>query len=661
MACLLSALLSAEPADAAAPRVQRAQLESGTAILRFSDAGDRAGVAARRVNLRASLEGLGLTPNFFDVLPMAAVSGSQSTLLAAARLPGVVAAHSDRTLSYELYQSTSLVFGGAQVPMAAAGFDGRGVNVAVVDSGVDGLHPDLSDHIVENFEVAGEAPNPVVQECFLPGNVCDTDENGHGTHVSGIAVGDGTASGGFHRGIAPGAGIVGFSVGVGPTILFAVTAYDHILAHPELNIVAVNNSFGPSGGARFDSADPINQGTKRLHDAGIVAVFSNGNSGRNTESDDPPGASDCSTEVVDGTRVATAGVCKSNGYSVAPWVMSAAAGRKDGAGPPATQHLSTYSAAGDPDPQIALSGETIDYSPTLTAPGTNVRSLRDPTGDAQTVAATGEPGAIPPPPGGETYESSYIPLSGTSMAAPHLTGAVAVVQSAARARLGRLLSPEEVEAVITSSAQKMTGIDAFWDYPCGLVLAGAFVGECGSVNAARGETGEVYERWLVGAGYLDVAAAVAKVQAIPVPAGAGSQAGAGDVAGGPPGRCVDRLRPRARLAKARVKGRGHRRRITGVASDRGCGVKGAGSTAGVRLAVGHGEGNGRCRFVTRRGRLRAMRSCRRRQYLPARGSAAWRLALRRLPAGHYLVWARATDAAGNTGTLEGPRHLRVRR
>ena len=63
--------------------------------------------------------------------------------------------------------------------------------------------------------------------------------------------------------------------------------------------------------------------------------------------------------------------------------MSAAGGRKDLAAPSAQQHLSLYSARGDDTPQEALSGETIDYSPTLTAPGTNVRSLRDPTGDAR--------------------------------------------------------------------------------------------------------------------------------------------------------------------------------------------------------------------------------------------------------------------------------------
>ena len=586
----MAAVFAAGPAGAAAPRVQRAQLESGTAILRFSDAGPAMVDARRRSALADDLDALDARASFFAALPMVAVRGPAKALRAAARAPGVVAAHPDRPLVYETYQSIPLVFGGQQDQMGAAGFDGRGVNVAVVDTGVNGMHADLSDHVVENFEVVGDDTAAVVQECPLPGNICDYDENGHGTHVSGIAVGDGTASGGFYRGVAPGAGIVGYSVGVGPTILFAVAAYDHILDHPELGVVAVNSSFGPSGGARFDSADPINQATKRLHDAGVVVVFSNGNSGRNTDNQDPPGASDCSTEVQGGDNVATAGVCKSNGYSVAPWVMSAAGGRKDGTGPPGEQHLSSYSSPGDPDPQVALSGETIDYSPTLTAPGTNVRSLRDPTGDAQTVALTGEPASLLPPPGGEGYEDSYVPLTGTSMAAPHLTGAVAVVQSAARARLGRLLTPDEVEAVMRASAQPMTGIDALWDYPCGELLPGEELVACGDADPARGETGEVYERWLVGAGYLDVRAAVAAVQAMPVPAASNGGSGPAGQAAVP--ACVDRIRPRARLGKARLRRNGLALRISGAASDRGCGAIGAGAVRRVRLAVGRGEGGG---------------------------------------------------------------------
>ncbi len=139
-----------------------------------------------------------------------------------------------------------------------------------------------------------------------------------------------------------------------------------------------------------------------------------------------------------------------------------------------------------------------------------MRSLRDPTGDAQFTNPANDPSSATPPPGGEAYEGFYVPLTGTSMAAPHLTGAVAVVQSAAKARIGRLLTPAEVETVMTESAQPMTGTDGLWDFPCDDVFI-----PCGSADPGSGFTGQPYAKWQVGAGYLDVAAAVAAIQAMP--------------------------------------------------------------------------------------------------------------------------------------------------
>ena len=109
------------PRSAPRRRSQRAQLESGTAILRLAEVDARAGARRRS---RRSLAGL--TPRFFEALPMVAVRGSAAALRAAARRPGVVAAHSDRRLSYELYQATPLVFGGQHEEMAAAGSTAAG-------------------------------------------------------------------------------------------------------------------------------------------------------------------------------------------------------------------------------------------------------------------------------------------------------------------------------------------------------------------------------------------------------------------------------------------------------------------------------------------------------------------------------------------------------
>ncbi|MET8151211.1 S8 family peptidase [Actinoplanes sp. NPDC049668] len=76
----------------------------------------------------------------------------------------------------------------------AAGYDGRGVKVAVLDTGIDAGHPDLADQIDDKVS-------------FVPGE--DTaDVNGHGTHVASTIVGTGAASGGSYKGVAPGADLV---------------------------------------------------------------------------------------------------------------------------------------------------------------------------------------------------------------------------------------------------------------------------------------------------------------------------------------------------------------------------------------------------------------------------------------------------------------------
>jgi subtilisin family serine protease len=102
-------------------------------------------------------------------------------------------------------------------------FTGAGVRVAVVDSGVDYLHPDLRDSIecMISF-VVFQNGHPLIWCPIVNGTLEQAeayenmvfgstgqyawrDENGHGTHVAGIIAGRGIASGGRYRGIAPGA------------------------------------------------------------------------------------------------------------------------------------------------------------------------------------------------------------------------------------------------------------------------------------------------------------------------------------------------------------------------------------------------------------------------------------------------------------------------
>jgi serine protease AprX len=308
--------------------------------------------------------------------------------------------------------------------------------------------------------------------------------------------------------MAPGAGLVGFSAGELIVITDALGAFDYILAHnDQQKISVVNNSWGPDGSDnRFDATDPVNVATKKLHDAGITVVFAAGNSGSGDRTDQGhEGGSTCDPEG--------SGTCQINVDSVAPWVISVGNTRKDNGPKPGDQALNFSSSRGDPFPEQSLDGSmTIDYKPTLSAPGTNIWSARDHTGSLNAInCGSAETPSCVPPADHPEYAVSYMPLSGTSMASPHVAGAVAVLQSYARVKLGRLLTPDEVKQVLVASAQPMTKKDLLWDWPCGsndLIFVG-----CGE-RQADGQTGLPYQDWQVGAGAMDVTAAMARVDAL---------------------------------------------------------------------------------------------------------------------------------------------------
>jgi len=95
----------------------------------------------------------------------------------------------DRKVKVNLDESVPLV-GTAQA--WAAGHDGAGTTVAVLDTGIDETHPDLQGKVVDS-------------KSFVPGVTSVKDGHGHGTHVASTIAGSGVASDGRRKGVAPGA------------------------------------------------------------------------------------------------------------------------------------------------------------------------------------------------------------------------------------------------------------------------------------------------------------------------------------------------------------------------------------------------------------------------------------------------------------------------
>ncbi|MGI5377826.1 S8 family peptidase [Streptomyces sp. CA-251387] len=160
-----------------------------------------------------------------------------------------------------------------------AGYDGKGVKIAVLDTGVDATHPDLKDQVIaaKNFSPAATAEDKV----------------GHGTHVASIAAGTGAKSGGKYKGVAPGADILSGKVlddqGFGDD--------SGILAGmewaAEQGAQVVNLSLG---GQDTPDVDPLEAAVNKLSaEKGILFAIAAGNSG--PQSVGSPGSADAALTV----------------------------------------------------------------------------------------------------------------------------------------------------------------------------------------------------------------------------------------------------------------------------------------------------------------------------------------------------------------------------
>jgi serine protease AprX len=412
LTCAAAAALSATgatSAGAAAPAPTATQLAAshpglgrlladgtptGRAIVTFGSVPTAAEVA--------SLEGLGLTVQPMTRLPLALVAGTPGQLAATVTTGIGRDVYPDERLDYLDTDSSDAMSSSASAAQAlrTRGLTGRGVTVGIVDSGCDGTHPDIAERIKHNVTLlspeygnAGTDPTLVVPVDQGPYNNTDLG-SGHGTHVAGIIAADGT-SGGEFLGVAPDAELACFAIGAVITTTAVVTAFDYMLAQPDmLGIDVVNNSWGNSF-RQYDPADPVNVATKAVAARGAVVVFAAGNSGSaNGEASVSP-------------------------FNQAPWTISVAAGSLD-------RERGTFSSNGlqfdngravaiGQDGHTVLTGDRIgNTQPDIMAPGVDISSTCDSTG---TVIG-------PCPQGGNTE------ASGTSMAAPHIAGAAAVLLQA---------------------------------------------------------------------------------------------------------------------------------------------------------------------------------------------------------------------------------------
>ncbi len=173
----------------------------------------------------------------------------------------------------------------------AQGITGAGVTVAVFDTGIDSGHPDLADDIVAqqcfcaNADGTGCCPGGRTE---ASGAGAAEDEQGHGTHVAGIITSGGRVA---PRGVAPDADIVAVRVldktGTAASSTQLMKAFDWIInTQPAVKIVNTSLVFGSFAGqcdATSSFTAGLAQAVNTLRARGTLTVSSSGNSGNKTE------------------------------------------------------------------------------------------------------------------------------------------------------------------------------------------------------------------------------------------------------------------------------------------------------------------------------------------------------------------------------------------
>lgn len=387
----------------------------------------------------------------FTAIGVVIAHATRSQIEAVRSAPGVTYVEGGTQPISFFQQTSNTSTRGAEAASTLTGADGtpltgKGVSVAVIDSGVDPTHPylteaDGSSAVVANLKALCE---PLTETCSVQKvpSFVDTDTlsvGGHGTHVNGIVAGRPTtlSDGAKLQGAAPGAKLVSISTGAGIVILGADSALNWVLENhaapcgagvsastcPPIRVT--NNSYGPTGGGSFDPESATVKLQRALAAAGVVTVWAAGNDGGDGSESltNPPG------------QDPTGGILSVASYN------DQNTGTREGT-------VSDYSSRG-------LSSDASTW-PDISAPGENITSS---CRLYLVICSTG----LDPRNGPSALDiGTFNTISGTSMAAPHIAGIVAQLFQARPDA-----TPADIERALKVSAHKYTDGAAYTAGPLG--------------------------------------------------------------------------------------------------------------------------------------------------------------------------------------------------
>jgi len=373
----------------------------------------------------------------------------------------------------------------AQVAWQQWGLDGTGVGVAVIDSGITAVG-DLYWWIPSNQTYGSRV---VYSQNFVPGTTDTSDLYGHGTHVAGIIASQGWFSTGGNfthtfKGIAPNANIINLRVldqnGAGTDSSVIAAIQTAISLKSTYNIRVINLSLGRQVYESY-TVDPLCQAVEAAWSAGIVVVAAAGNQGRN----DSAGTEGYGTIAAPGND---------------PYAITVGAMKTANTPTRVDDTIASYSSKGPTAYDFVV-------KPDIVAPGNQVVStlapnaplLSTPTDvylseySSSTTTSTGSGGNTKNNKKNSTssltantISPSYMRLSGTSMATPVVSGAAVLLL-----QQNPNLTPDQVKARLMKTASKnFPAYSTVTDPTTGIIYT------------------DYYDIFTIGAGYLDVGAAL---------------------------------------------------------------------------------------------------------------------------------------------------------
>ena len=306
-------------------------------------------------------------------------------------------------------------------------YRGAGVAVAIVDTGVDDSHPDLDGgKVLGGHDFGDDDTN------FRP----TPSGSSHGTSVGGIVAGDVNTIGDYIGGVAPDAKLYGLKISPGntgsATSAEMIDSWEWVITHKNDNpanpIIVVNTSFG--GGRETSSCNStssaMTQAALNGVNAGITHFVSSGNDGFC----DAMGWPACITHVNSVGAVYDANIGNKG------WCVSS------------TSCLASTPNGGCSTGQAFFENTAADQVTAYSNTDTNL-TIFAPSNNSYTAAIVNA--------GNSPINNDYTTnFGGTSAAAPYTAGAAAVLQSAAKAKIGRFLTPAEVRFYLTSTGQSIT-------------------------------------------------------------------------------------------------------------------------------------------------------------------------------------------------------------